>query len=254
VEHTVDDLSLRPPVPHRSIEPGPTPSGFYSTTIVSSVPTPGETDLQLNSALDVNLRSVRGTPPECDPVFTDRLAKTMLGLLLRRRRPGTDLDVERVVRSLASGDVANALFMRQRWTLGGGAQLLIERSTAMNVFEADAKQLSRVLLRVMPHATVTRLRPSGGRRLPLPKPNIPTTRVLAFTDLGIGSPGFGSASRPASDWGRYEHTVRRSGGTVIALVPYPAADHPASVGRLSTVHWSDGLTTRASSRAAPSRS
>ncbi|WP_434300358.1 hypothetical protein [Corallococcus exiguus] len=127
---------------------------------------------------------------------------------------------------------------RLRPTLAHGVQLLLDRSDAMLPFLRDVASLEEEISQLVGAGTEVlhfvacptrgcgrggrrRWKPYGSERLPRPG-----TRVLCVTDLGIGMPPPGDAPALLEEWAEFIGRVRRAGGAVAALVPYPSERWP----------------------------
>jgi hypothetical protein len=191
-----------------------------------------------------------------EPLLAPRWARAILSGALSAETPGGPLDVETIIRMIASGQMVREL-PRLPWpSLARGVQLLVDRSEAMEPFSFDqdwlVKQIDHVVGSYAIEVVKFRGSPmfkagTGPRRTWKPYPELPPPRpgttIVALTDLGIGQPPPPAfAVRPA-DWLDFADHVRRLGCPLLALVPYASTRWPAELTKAMTIVQWDRRTT-----------
>jgi hypothetical protein len=191
--------------------------------------------------------------PPLEPLFFPRWMRGILSAALATESATGPLDVERIVKTLASGMCLKELPMLSSPTLTRGVQLLIDRSLAMLPFIGDQVRLSEEILRVVGKDRVTTLRfvgcPSRGAGAGAQmnwsqyEPPLYGTPVLLLTDLGIGRPRLSDERAGVAEWLTFARLVEKAKCPLLAFVPYAASRWPKVLTQhLTIIQW-DRKTT-----------
>jgi hypothetical protein len=191
--------------------------------------------------------------PPLDPLFFPRWTRGILSTALATVGDAGQLDVDRIVRLLASGKNLKELPMLPSPTLNRGVQLLIDRSQAMLPFMGDQARLREEILRVVGRDRVATLRfvgcpPRGagvGAALSWSayEPPLPGTPVLLLTDLGIGRPKLSDERAGVAEWLKFARLLEKANCPLVAFVPYAASRWPPVLTHHMTVIQWDRKTT-----------
>ena len=192
------------------------------------------------------------------PLLVPRWTRNILATLLATRQADGPLDLDRIVRNIAS----------QEWTVRlprvprdapRGVQLLVDVSDAMTPFAADQRRLTQALRRLLGPDRMSKLEFSSSPLQRLIDPatedwreyregDYPPNRtpVLALTDLGIGRPPLSAPRASVDDWIRFARQLAGRGSPLIALVPYGESRWPDRLRRaLHIVTWDRATTVGA---------
>jgi hypothetical protein len=175
---------------------------------------------------------------------------------LATHRPGSDIDLPRLVASVCRRVPLRRLPRRQEITLAEGCQLLLDYSGTMVPFWEDLAALGDQV-REVAGTQATRVytfdtRPTQARHWTAagdPEPWEPDGRpVLAATDLGIQGRG---QAEPSADWPEAAARCLATGGPLILLIPWPEGRWPRAFPANATlIHWgprtSAGMVSRQS--------
>ena len=194
--------------------------------------------------------TTRGKLPPPIPLFRPPRGRAILSTTLATVVNEGDIDLERVVDSLAEGQMLSSLPRLPSLTLRRGVELLIDRSAGIDPFRADIDGLVQNLDDILSDDRLEVARfagcpsrgvGSGPRRTWKPwAGKRPGTPVVVVTDLGIGGPAMDRDRATMSEWLRFARRVRESGCELIALVPYEAGRWPPALSRAMTlIHWSE---------------
>jgi hypothetical protein len=194
--------------------------------------------------------TARGKAPPPSPLFRPPRGRAILSTTLATVINEGDIDLERVVEMLASGQMLSSLPRLPSLTLRRGVELLIDRGPGIDPFRGDVEWLVRNLddilsddqLEVSSFAGCPlRGVGSGARQTWVPWTSTrPGTPLVVVTDLGIGGLATDRDRASAGEWLRFAHRVRDSGRELIALVPYEAGRWPPLLSRaMSIIHWSE---------------
>jgi hypothetical protein len=197
-----------------------------------------------------------GESPRKRALF-DRLSRRgILSAALATLVPEGDLDLETILEIVGQGRSLHRLPRLPAPTLRGGAQVLVDLSTAMDPFAEDQRQIVNALddiltderLHVLYFAGCPSRGVGTGARdgwapwTPPPR-GVP---VVTLTDLGIGGPDLDEDRAAPAEWLRFAQRVRADGHVLIALVPYEASRWPAALAReMVLIHWSERTTVGA---------
>jgi hypothetical protein len=242
------------------IVPGQAGDALGSTlTLAREGPKDAPAWLRLPRPLAVGDDDDPGTLSEPEPLFIRHQTRGILTITLATPGHSRMIDLDEVVRTLLRGRMLSALPHLQVPTLARGVQLLIDRSDGMLPFLSDLRRIECDIRDVVGSEALDVLRfaccptrgaGAGPRRTWRDYRGHATppvgTRVVAITDLGIGSPPGTDAPASASEWISFADHLQRAGCQLIALVPYRASRWPAAVAsNIDILHW-DSSTTAAS--------
>lgn len=193
----------------------------------------------------------RTTKLPLDPLLTPRGARNIVAAVAATHVAEGEIDLERIVASVARGEVLRDLHRRASITVRNGLQLLVDRGPSMTYFARDAKWVEQQIQNVVGADRVQSLRfaelPQRGIGRPGEewksyRPPVPGVPVLVLTDLGIGG---SSAALVAAEWVAFAKLVRAAGCPLVALVPYPPERWPEAAARALTVaQWDRSLDAR----------
>jgi hypothetical protein len=200
----------------------------------------------------MKLEEDRVADPVVEPLLDPRWSREVLAYALAKRSHRGELDLPAVIRNLATLSPMAHLPRLPADTLQAGAQVLVDRSSAMMVFFADqsavASEIEAVagrdrtaLLRCdgVPPVLVAGLRSTNWSPYAPPAPGVP---VLILSDLGLtrgADPLMGSIEAP---WEVFLRTLEERGSPVIALVPdEPDSYAPLLRRRVQLLKW-DAMT------------
>lgn len=188
-----------------------------------------------------------------EPLFFPRWVRGILSAALATNSVVGTLDVDRVVKILASGMCLKELPTLPSPTLSGGVQLLIDRSHAMLPFIGDQAKLHEEILRVVGKDRVTTLRfvgcptrgaGSGPEMNWSPyEPPLHRTPVLLLTDLGIGRPMLSDERAGVAEWLKFARLAEKTNCQLVAFVPYAPSRWPQALLRYMTIIQWDRNTT-----------
>jgi hypothetical protein len=185
-------------------------------------------------------------PPSPEPLFFRPWQRGILQELVGMPRPVGDIDVERLVDSLAHARPIVKLPRRSVMGFEKGVQVLVDVGESMRPFADDSFVLLRELLHLVSPEQVALLTfeglptkgtaPLGEWPLSSYQPPQDGRPVLLITDLGVRWNSTGSGT--AADWLAFASAVRAAGSTVTALVPYRRERiHPRLRRAIAVVTW-----------------
>ena len=191
--------------------------------------------------------------PPLEPLFFPRWTRGILSAALATNSEIGDVDVDRVVKILATGRSVEKLPLRSLPTLNRGMQLLIDRSQAMEPFIKDQVRLHKEIVNVVGSDRVTTLRFVGCptraagtgplETWPQYEPPLPAAPVLLLTDLGIGRPRLGGERSGVSEWLNFAHLLKKANCPLIAFVPYGESRWPLALrNHMSIIQWDRNTT------------
>jgi hypothetical protein len=232
--------------PHAHSAPIP---GIQVLLVKTGSGPPPPPDWASERTLDMGV-TTRGTLPPPIPLFRPPRGRAILSTTLATVVNEGDIDLERVVDSLAEGQMLSSLPRLPSLTLRRGVELLIDRSAGIDPFRADIDGLVQSLDDILSDDRLEVARfagcpsrgvGSGPRATWKPWTGThPGTPVVVVTDLGIGGPAADRDRATTSEWLKFARRVRESGCELIALVPYEAGRWPPVLSRAMTViHWSE---------------
>ncbi len=264
-------------VPPRKTKPAPAPPTgaelpFKVTPLDPEPPhrTPRAASFDLLAATE------KTAPPPFEPLFAPPLTRAILSGALATNGGDGDLDLERIIDTVARREFFDHLPSLPAPTLRRGAQVLIDQSEAMKIFARDQSELLKHIRLVM---GADKTQAFGFRGLPMEVADFAASRfwgvypleadepasdprgdyvapvagtvVVLLTDLGIGQPAL-AANEPAPPyrWLEFARRVRQAGCPLIALVPYAAHRcDPALAQAIKILTW-DRTTTATTVRLA----
>jgi hypothetical protein len=171
-----------------------------------------------------------------------------------------DLDIERIIASVSTGEPLKYLPRLPVPTLRRGVQLLLDVGQCMDPFAEDQRGLVRALDDVLaddrlevlsfngcPTRGVRNESESNYRAWRPPPHGVP---LLAVTDLGIGGPMLDRERPTTAEWLFFAHRVREAGYDIVVFVPYEATRWPRRLqSAMKLIHWSERTTVGAVRRA-----
>jgi hypothetical protein len=201
-----------------------------------------------------------GTPalPLEHSLFVSRWQRGILSALAGTKRPTGAVDVERVVREIASGRGLTRLPRVGVHTLRAGLQVLVDIGEGMRPFTEDVAELERALRQTVGADGLEILRferaiangvGPGTRRTWGPyRPPGPAAPVLVVSDFDLA--GAADEIHGALTWKGLAETARTGAHPLIALTPFPPARWPDWLRRIFTVVPWDRATNAATARRA----
>ena len=184
-----------------------------------------------------------------EPLLEPGKARELCCASIALRRPGSAIDVNRLVRELARGNPPGKIPRHLRWSLRNGAQVLIDLGEGMDPFREDQHWFVRLLQQHAGAEQLTILRylgcPSRGVRASgqpgmIPYiPPAPLTPVLVLGDLGIGV-DFPAILYP--EWQSWTQLLADNSCQALALVPWEPARWPMMPRALEMAYWDRSLT------------
>jgi hypothetical protein len=186
-------------------------------------------------------------PPRRAPLFTRLTTPGILGAAVATRRPGVDLDMERLVEGLVRGEVPRRLPFKPCPSLNQGIQLLLDASEYMTPFYPDLQDLQEGFRQLMgghrcevfefagdPAGAAT-WSLAGTRRSWRPQSGRP---IVLATNLGIGAPAASGDYAGPRAWRAFARTACRAGCPVVVFLPLTPARWPIALARRFTlIHW-----------------
>jgi len=179
------------------------------------------------------------------PLLRPHWTRAILGTALATPAEEGVVNVPRVIDILARNEPLTALPRLHVPTLRRGAHVLADAGPSMMPFVRDTEWWISTVRRVAGRERITVQYFTG-----VPSrgvldadgsvvPHVPPSNgapVILLTDLGVGA---GTVDPPsASEWIDFAQSMRRSGSTVIAFVPYPPSRWPRDLARsISIVQW-----------------
>jgi hypothetical protein len=193
----------------------------------------------------------RTTRLPLDPLLAPRGARNIVAAVAATHVAEGEIDLERIVASVARGEVLRDLHRRVSVTVRNGLQLLVDRGQSMTFFARDASWVEQQIQNVVGADRVQSLRFAelpqrgagrSGEEWKSYRPPVSGVPVLVLTDLGIGG---SSAALVAVDWVAFAKLVRAAGCPLVALVPYPPERWPEMAARAITIaQWDRSLDAR----------
>jgi hypothetical protein len=207
-------------------------------------------------------RAVRAQSPPPESLLDPRQERALLGGLSACLGDDGNLNVERLVDSLAKGTMPQELPLQPSWTTRRGLQVLIDDGPGMAPFRGDVARVMDRLGALLSRDRLDRLSfegsPMRGCRTPRRrgrhpwKPPVRGGAVLVLTDLGIAAADPLSARGTIGEWLEFADVAQTAGVQLRSLVPYPSNRWPGALAsRLHPVPW-DRRTTVAMVRRAVS--
>ncbi len=219
-------------------------------------------------------RSRAPIPTQADPIDSSAAAgpgfePTRFASLLREKdasdvltcaasssMPSEEIDIEKVVDSLARAEVLTSYPRVHRPSLSLGAQVLVDISESMQPFFLDQQELLQRLQTILGDSAaieyfagdpIVGIGPqrqrSKWRRY---RPPLPGTPVITLSDLGCGFPRNPGAT---STWLDLARRLRKRGSRLITLAPVNARRVPLSLRQASAVVvWDRNEGRRAAAR------
>lgn len=192
-------------------------------------------------------------PLPLEPLFFPRWMRGILSAGLATNSEIGEVDVNRVVKILASGKSVEELPLLSSPTLTRGVQLLIDRSHGMMPFIRDQIRLHEEILDVVGSDRVKTLRfvgcPTRGAgdgpkdKWSTYSPPLTGAPVLLLTDLGIGKPSLSDERAGVNEWLEFAHLVRKAKCPLIAFVPYDESRWPPALkNHMSIIQWDRNTT------------
>lgn len=190
--------------------------------------------------------------PPFEPLFARHLVRAILATALAMRRPDGPIDLYEVIDRRTCRRPAEPLPRLPQPSLRNGAQVLLDRRTAMMPFFKDQNRLAATLRAVVGREacriiqffrTPHRIAPLGEIETDdytLPPADTP---VLLVSDLGIGEAPLEEIAVTTDEWIAFAERVRRALCPVIAFVPYRRSRWPQDLQRLITIIPWDRVTT-----------
>lgn len=226
---------VRPPPPSEPEPVAPAPIDLaYSVTPLHRT---DDRPLQLPGgprlAADRNL----AVPPEplLDPVW----ARRVVGELMATDAPLGDIDLRRLVRTIAALQPLRRIPRKRRATLRLGAQVLLDRHASMMVFFNDQSALRHELEGIGGRERTSVLRCNGFPPTEIATlaaadwrpyaPPLAGTPVLVVSDLGMTRGMFPLSPASERAWDAFLAPLAAAGCRVCALVPCPPDRYPVFV-------------------------
>jgi len=197
-------------------------------------------------------RSYNTTVPPFVPLLAPVITRAILAEAAATATSDGPIDIERLVLDVATRRPLRALPCLPATTLRRGAQILIDRTAAMQPFQVDTDDLA-VRIRQVASQGATQLLyfdedPTmvddtwpvvEGRPYELPLAGTP---IVLITDLGIRHMR-SRRSHARSYWLAFAREARRRQCPVIAFVPYPPSRWPAGLdGLITPLPWDHHTT------------
>ncbi len=198
------------------------------------------------------------TSPGVPSLFSRRAARVIVSTALAVSSSDGDIDIDRIMASLARGEAFSDIPRMPVHTNRRGVQVLLDMSAAMQPFLPDLARLPAQLARVVgPRVQTLRFArcPTAGvgpgmRPWKPYRPPAAGTPVLLVTDLGSGYP-WAPPPAPPHDWARFVAVVRRAGCRPLALVPGSERSvDPRLASLLPVLPWDNSTTVRHAIRVA----
>jgi hypothetical protein len=191
--------------------------------------------------------------PALEPLFFPRWTRAILSAGLATNSEVGEIDVDRVVDILASGQDLKTLPLLSTPTLTRGVQLLIDRSEAMTPFIRDQIRLHRKIIATVGTDRVTTLRfvgcpLRGAGAGPEPtwshyEPPLSKAPVLLLGDLGIGRPRLSDERAGVREWLTFIRLVKKAKCPLLAFVPYEASRWPPELANeMPIIQWDRNTT------------
>jgi hypothetical protein len=192
--------------------------------------------------------SVPAARPRPAPLLSPLAARFIAQELVASSRFGPDPDLDRLVDDLARCEIPQPIPLQERRTLALGVQVLLDDGEGMEPFASDQRGMVGLLRRLVGETLVNVRRfyevPDPVDPIHPWEPPPPGVPVLALTDLGLGGRVERGAVELAAAWQVVAAYLAARGSSLIALVPYPSARWPASLGAcMRLVSWDRSTTT-----------
>lgn len=242
------------PIPQTTELPGELPNRIHDITLTTIDLPPPATEMPdwLNEPVFAEAAPL---PAARASLFPARSVKGVLTASIATRRPGHELDMPVLIRSLVRGASLSDIPYRPRPSLHHGVQLLMDTGESMMPFLEDLDDLADELTALVGKANYQSFEfdgdPNGavgwtegfnevGWR---PVPNRP---IVLATDFGIGAHTAAHKRVSTQTWGQFLAQAGDHGSPVVAFVPYGRERWPRSLTRVAHfIHWDPH--TRASS-------
>jgi hypothetical protein len=192
-------------------------------------------------------------PPPHEPLFFPRWTRAILSAGLATNSEVGEIDVDRAVKILASGQPLKTLPLLSTPTLTRGVQLLVDRSDAMTPFIRDQIRLQKEILATVGNDRVVIMRFVGcpTRRAGAGaeptwsnyEPPASKAPVLLLSDLGIGKPSLDDERAGVSEWLTFIERVKKAKCPLLAFVPYEESRWPPTLAsKMSIIQWDRNTT------------
>jgi len=194
------------------------------------------------------------------PLFQPIQARVILSAALATIHDGTEVDAERATAAVAEGRRMERIPFRRIATLRRGAQVLVDRSPAMDPLRHDIEHVLSELRRILgpgrlqildflhcpgPSSAPLRGVWADGRDRQLWKPPGRGVPVLVISDVTMAPPIGGRESATASEWLAFFTELHAAQCHGVALVPFSPGRWPPLLSRAATfLHWSERTTAR----------
>jgi len=203
--------------------------------------------------LEASVSESDAQSPRLEPLFLPRWTRAILSAGLATNSEVGEIDVDRVVDILASGQCLKTLPLLSTPTLTRGVQLLIDRSQAMTPFIRDQIRLHREIVATVGTDRVTTLRfvgcpIRGAGAGPEPtwshyEPPLSKAPVLLLSDLGIGRPMLNDERAGVREWLTFIRLVKKAKSPLLAFVPYEASRWPPKLANeIPIIQWDRNTT------------
>ncbi len=181
------------------------------------------------------------------PLFEPKWQRAIITRLASVSLPLGQLDLERVVTSIASGRPLMHVPRRQVPTTAKGLQLLLDEGESMEPFRFDLMELTRAFMRIVGSARVSihafRGLPDWGCYSGLdwmeyvpPTSGVP---IVVVSDLGLVPHGATAIRSSLSDWHNFFSRLKKSRTRCIAIVPRDDLNTPLNLSRqVQLLPWS----------------
>ena len=176
------------------------------------------------------------------PLFDERWSRSITSRVAAKSLPVGTLEVDRLVRTIATGRPVNEIPRRTAPSLRLGVQLLVDLGEAMQPFHLDTQEMVQRFYRVVgaDHLELHYFRQSPLRGViaddgvgldAWPRPPVGQP-VVVISDLGTYG-RTGGLERPAatSEWLEFAAQLKRNDSRVSAIVPCAPSRIPAPIRR-----------------------
>jgi hypothetical protein len=165
-----------------------------------------------------------------EPLLAPQSTRAILSLALSTRQEDGELDINRIIEHIVSGQPLTRIPRQPLRTLRVGIQLLLDRGQGLMPFARDQEHLLENILNVVGRDRVQQLRfadsplwgcgPESRFTWGRYAPPTPGTPVVLLTDLGIAGRRDPTIGAPEDEWLEFAARVRAANCPLLAIIPY----------------------------------
>jgi hypothetical protein len=186
--------------------------------------------------------------PPLLPLFNPLWERTLLTGLFETRKPGANIDIDRMIQWASLREPVLRLPVLPRRTVSRGVQILVDAGEAMVPFARDQRRLvdrirgaigndqtTTLHFRGVPQYGVDREGEFDSKPYAPPPEGVP---IVLLTDFGITRTPAAFEAASIREWLAFAAMTQRAGCPLFALTPYPKPQWPKELtGAISMLEW-----------------